>query len=180
MNTGKIALVSIGSIDQEVITSLKDGLYDLYKWQVFAHFSATAPDHAYDAKRKQYLATVILNDLTMNFGDKGSGGLLGITGHDLYVPGLNFVFGLSGKTGALVSIFRLKPEFYALPPNRALFMRRVLTEAVHELGHTYGLGHCSDPACVMFFSNSIADTDVKGPGYCFRCLGRLKRFEFGS
>ncbi|MEA2005134.1 MAG: hypothetical protein U9O50_02570 [Acidobacteriota bacterium] len=42
-------------------------------------------------------------------------------------------------------------------------------EAVHELGHTYGLSHCPDAKCVMHFSNSLLDTDKKSASFCTHC-----------
>jgi len=51
----------------------------------------------------------------------------------------------------------------------------VATEAVHELGHAFGLQHCGNPECVMFFSNSIMDTDRKGWHLCQQCRARLPR-----
>jgi len=98
---------------------------------------------------------------------------LGIVNHDLYVPELNFVFGEASWKAAAISLTRLRQEFYHLPENRSLFHQRILTEAVHELGHTYGLGHCENPRCVMFFSNSLMDTDRKGPAFCARCKSKL-------
>jgi len=71
------------------------------------------------------------------------------------------------------SITRLRQEFYGLPADHTLFQRRVLTEAVHELGHTYGLGHRKNPGCVMFFSNSLIDTDRKGSEFCPKCKNKL-------
>jgi len=50
---------------------------------------------------------------------------------------------------------------------------RAVKEAVHELGHTFGLDHCSDPRCVMHFSNMLADTDRKGREFCPSCRARL-------
>jgi archaemetzincin len=35
------------------------------------------------------------------------------------------------------------------------------SEAVHELGHAFGLTHCEKSRCVMHFSNSLQDTDFK-------------------
>jgi archaemetzincin len=46
---------------------------------------------------------------------------------------------------------------------------RALKEAVHELGHTLGLRHCSRSLCVMHFSNSIFDTDKKKSLLCDQC-----------
>ena len=75
----------------------------------------------------------------------------------------------------MISLARLRPEFYGSPPDDTLFLQRAVKEAVHELGHTYGLGHCRDPRCVMFFSNTLHDTDVKGPGFCAACTNEVNR-----
>ncbi len=103
------------------------------------------------------------------------GRVLGVTRVDLYTPDLNFVFGqaqLNGKF-AVISIARLEPVFWGERPNSDLFRERILKEAVHELGHNYGLGHCPDRKCVMHFSNSIADTDIKGEGFCDKCARKI-------
>jgi archaemetzincin len=101
--------------------------------------------------------------------------ILGVTGVDLAAPGLNFVFGLADppSRAAVISLARLYPEFYGQPRDPRRFKARAVTEAVHELGHLWGLGHCPDPACVMSFSNSLADTDRKGPGFCKSCREKL-------
>jgi archaemetzincin len=44
---------------------------------------------------------------------------------------------------------------------------------VHELGHVYGLGHCNRQACVMWFSNTLAETDRKGSRFCPVCARAL-------
>jgi archaemetzincin len=67
----------------------------------------------------------------------------------------------------------LRDEFYGLPPNPAALKSRLVKEAVHELGHTFGLVHCPNACCVMYFSNSLGDTDRKGPGFCSACKARL-------
>jgi archaemetzincin len=102
--------------------------------------------------------------------------VLGVTSVDLFVPRLNFVFGEAQCPGkiALISLYRLRPEFYGDAPNRSLFFERAEKEAVHELGHTLGLRHCEDSSCVMFFSTSIVDTDAKDSTLCGKCAQRLK------
>lgn len=89
---------------------------------------------------------------------------------------MNFVFGeaeLNGKR-AIISLYRLKPEFYGSKDDD-LFFQRVLKEAVHELGHVLGLVHCKNPKCVMHFSNSILDTDFKEWRYCDDCMKKLSK-----
>jgi archaemetzincin len=101
--------------------------------------------------------------------------LLGLVDQDCYTPGLNFVFGqaMAGGRDAVVALPRLRQEFYGLPEDEVLFKERAIKEAVHELGHTYGLGHCPNSRCVMHFSNSLADTDIKGVSFCRTCRGEL-------
>lgn len=55
----------------------------------------------------------------------------------------------------------------------SLFHLRAVKEAVHELGHTYGLGHCRNPRCVMSFSNSLRDVDRKERDFCPSCRRKL-------
>jgi len=82
------------------------------------------------------------------------------------VPGLNFVFGVAEGDYALVFTARLLGE---------LLVTRILKEVIHEVGHTLGLGHCENPSCVMHFSNTLMDTDRKGPGFCPRCMVKVRR-----
>ncbi|ABM80476.1 archaemetzincin [Hyperthermus butylicus] len=133
------------------------------------------PPSAYDPVRRQYLSDAIL-ELAAILHEKLRGdALLVVAGFDAYTPGLNFVFGqaLLGRGVAVVYTARLHPEFYGEPPNEALYRRRLLKEALHELGHALGLEHCATPGCVMNFSNSIWGVDKKKPMYCRRCTVKL-------
>jgi archaemetzincin len=52
---------------------------------------------------------------------------------------------------------------------------RLLTEALHELGHLAGMEHCRRASCVMYASLHIADTDQKGACFCADCAAVIKR-----
>lgn len=90
---------------------------------------------------------------------------LGISEDDLYIPQLNFVFGLASHDGrsAVVSTHRLRSD------DPSLYREQLLKESVHEMGHAFGLGHCDDARCVMHFSNSLQETDHKRKELCGRC-----------
>jgi archaemetzincin len=169
-----IVLIAVGKVDKEVIEVLRNDLGKVFSKQIFIGREMPEPDYAFNKKRNQYLSTAILNTISEQKEYNGYEKILGIVDHDLYVPELNFVFGEASRRVAIISITRLRQEFYGLPEDRDLFYKRVLTEAVHELGHTYGLSHCRNPLCVMFFSNSLMDTDRKGSELCTICKNKLK------
>jgi archaemetzincin len=84
---------------------------------------------------------------------------------------LTFIFGEAQLDGncAVVSTARLKEEFYGLPRREELFLERLIKEAAHELGHTFGLRHCMDWRCVMASSHAVERLDVKGAEFCKSC-----------
>jgi archaemetzincin len=168
-----ILLVPVGEIDKKVMERLQVDLGKVFGKKVEVGKEMLSPDYAYNKKRNQYLSTAILKTLMEQKEYAAYDRMLAVVDHDLYVPELNFVFGEAGQKAAVISLTRLKQEFYHLPEDQSLFHKRVLTEAVHELGHTYGLGHCRNPHCVMFFSNSLMDTDRKGPEFCLECKTKL-------
>jgi archaemetzincin len=171
-----IVLVAIGEVDRNMMDRLKDDLSKVFN-KVSVEKGMPEPLYAYNKKRNQYLSTAILSALMDQKEYASYEKILGVVDHDLFVPELNFVFGEAGPKAAVISLTRLRQMFYRLPEDQNLFHRRVLTEAVHELGHTYGLGHCQNPRCVMFFSNSLMDTDRKGSEFCPSCKSKLPNFS---
>jgi archaemetzincin len=169
-----IVLVAAGEIDRNIMDRLRNDLNRIFNKQVSIGKGMADPDYARNKKRNQYLSTAILNAIMEQKEYTPYEKILGMVDHDLYVPELNFVFGEASRRAAVISITRLRQTFYHLPEDQTIFQRRVLTEAVHELGHTFGLGHCQNPRCVMFFSNSLTDTDRKGSEFCQKCKTLLR------
>ncbi len=162
----KIYLQPLGLVDEEVLEFLVQRISSI--WNVELNPPLEVPPRAYDPARRQFVGSVLLRALP----DEGDA-VLGITEVDAYENNLNFIFGLASGNTALISLNRLRPEFYNLPEDRELFKLRALKEAMHELGHVSGLPHCPDRRCVMHFSNSIQDTDYKDWRYCSLCAARL-------
>lgn len=172
-----ILLIPIGKIDIKIIQALKDDLSKVFKKGVLIGKGMSEPHYAYHKKRKQYLSTMILNAILEQNKDTPYEKVLGVVDHDLFVPEFNFVFGQASPKAAVISITRLRQSFYHLPEDENLFYQRILTEAVHELGHTFGITHCGNPHCVMFFSNSLVDTDRKGSEFCPVCKNKLQKIS---
>jgi archaemetzincin len=176
-----ILLVPVAPVDRGLLKALVHPLQKTFGIPVSVYERASIDTVAvFDSGRSQYNSTTLLSSLLNQASVNGSK-ILGITGVDLFVPVLTFVFGEAQLDGgaAVISTFRLDETLYGLPANRTLLEERLIKEAVHELGHTFGLIHCHDYGCVMHSSTSVEEVDVKGTVLCERCttILRDKRFE---
>lgn len=153
-----------------MLAGLASSLSHAFKLPVFLSDKPFSLKGGYDPARNQFNSTWILSQLIEQIPDEDSK-ILGVTGVDLYVPVLTFVFGeaqLNGKA-AVVSSYRLRDELYGLPKNPEKLKGRLEKEAIHELGHTFGLIHCREPNCVMFTSTYAEEIDFKSRDFCPAC-----------
>lgn len=172
-----ILLIPIGEVNEASIKTLNQALEEIFGQETQIGESIALPQESWNQRRGQYIASKLLARLP--FPSSLSDRVLGIADVDVFASGLNFVFGEAdiARRTAFISLWRLRQEFYCLPQNQSLFRERTLKEAVHELGHTYGLGHCPDSTCVMYFSNSLRDTDIKGWDFCPNCKEKYKIYK---
>lgn len=169
-----ITLIPIGHVDEHVLRDLADQLKKVFPYACSIGEKMELPPKAFNVERSQFLASAILEEMK-SLLPPGMFKIVGVTDVDLYVPDLNFVFGLADVPGsvAVISLSRLRQEFYGLKCDDDLFRKRVAKEAIHELGHSFGLAHCQNSQCVMSFSNSLVDTDRKGHTFCTDCQKQL-------
>lgn len=172
----EIHIVAVGSVDPDILEFLSTTIGEAIGVECSVRPVVVDPIDAFSAARRQYNSTQILSKLLQ--GEEPNGDkLLGVTDVDLFIPVLTFVFGeaqLDDRV-ALMSIHRLRQQFYGLPANKQLFYERCEKEAVHELGHTFGLVHCKNFECVMHYSNSIEQVDLKTNSFCPACMMLLSQ-----
>lgn len=168
----EIILKPIPNIADLIMQKLKDRVGTIFHCPVRVEEGLSDVAQAYNPDRKQYLSSQLLEALGKAERESR---VVGIADVDLYVPRLKFVFGEANVTSgtAVVSLTRLRQEYYGLAPDETLFLERATKEIVHELGHTFGLGHCANNKCVMHFSNSLADTDLKEAHFCNMCRPKI-------
>jgi len=107
-----------------------------------------------DAKRGQYQADLLIDRLVKHCPSDALV-YIGITDQDLFVPGLNFVFGLGER--------RLRSGIYSLvryeTDDLPRFTERSLKLLSHEAGHILSIDHCVEYSCVMQGVNSLVEQD---------------------
>lgn len=171
-------VVAIGSVPERPLQWAEEAAADWFPLPLTRLPALPMPEAAYDAKRRQYQSVEVMKMLAQS-APHDAVRVLGITDADLAIPALSFLFGQAQVNGpiALVSLCRLHQEFYGLPGNPDLLRERTVKEVLHELGHTFGLIHCSERACPMSLATHIEGVDAKSDRYCARCgLQLVERF----
>ena len=166
----EIYLVAIGRVPGNTLEWIEKATAEWFPLPVRRLPPLSIPEGAYDTKRGQYQSVEIMKMLAQN-APRDASRVLGVTDVDLAIPMLSFLFGQAQFDGpiAVVSLCRLHQEFYGLPPQESLLRERTVKEVLHELGHTFGLVHCSDPTCAMSLATHIELVDAKAERYCTRC-----------
>jgi len=171
-------LVAIGSVPAKALEWIENTAAEWFPLPIRRMPSLSIPEGAYDPKRGQYQSVEIMKMLAQ-CAPRDASRVLGVTDVDLEIPMLSFLFGQAQFDGpiAVVSLCRLHQEFYGLPPEESLLRERTAKEVLHELGHTFGLVHCSDPKCAMSLATHIELVDAKAEQYCSRCgMQLVERF----
>lgn len=165
-----IDLVPLGPVDADILRKLRKALAHHLPLTIRLRDPKPLPPHTYHAVRDQYLSTGLLEFLLQE-DDGQACRILGITGVDLYIPIFTFVFGeaqLEGKA-ALISLFRPAGGGGGVRPSGTLLLKRLTKLGLHELGHTFGLGHCRQPRCLMEFSPNLEKLDQGDLEFCPYC-----------
>ena len=178
----RILLLNIGEVDKIILIKLKKNLEWVFKdFQIKARILPTGIElnnSFYHPEKRKFKADRIIEGMNEYLLGYDFFRVLGVVNEDIYSGTYNFIFGCADgiiSKIALISVIRLNETFYGRTKDNSLFEIRILREAIHELGHTFGLFHCQNH-CVMQFSNSLMEADIKPIKFCKNCLKKLETF----
>ncbi len=166
-----VDIVPVGDVPAPIKRAASAGLRSVYGCDVMLHDAHALPGDAYDESRGQYRAEAFI-ELAGHVGSAEKN--IALTTEDLFYRRRNYVFGLAylSGNGSVVSTYRLRTAADGGRLGRSeddIFGERVRKEVVHEIGHTLGLEHCDDESCVMNFSPTVREVDVKNQQLCPDC-----------
>jgi archaemetzincin len=173
----EILLQPVGPVPAGIMESLQARLgvqFEDLRFEL-APKPLSLPMHTFDKPRNQFRSPQVINWIEENCGASDYDKILAICDADAYSGSLNFVLGeaqLGGKV-AVVYLKMLRTDTKDSRVDEELFFQRAHKESVHELGHIFGLEHCSLRTCAMYFSNAIADTDFKIEQMCQSCTKEM-------
>ncbi|NWF85250.1 MAG: hypothetical protein HXY18_15650 [Bryobacteraceae bacterium] len=161
---------AVGAPGVEILDRIAVRLARLLHVRIPVRTGALDISAAWHEERQQVWSTEVL--ALMNGAPRQPGMVrVAYTELDLAVPVLTFVFGeaLLGGASAVVSLRRLRNEYYGFPPDEDLLLDRAVKETLHELGHTRGLRHCHDLRCVMSSAHAVERVDIREAAFCREC-----------
>ena len=170
-----LRIVPINAIDSAFLQRLGLCLEERFLYRVNVERALVVPRSAVNSARQQMFVSTLTTKVLRQYPDDG-GLLLAITDFDLYKTSHRFIFGDADEQRriAVVSLHRLRSDFYGEDPDENVLFQRTLKECVHELGHAVGLKHCYNARCAMYYSNSIFETDNKMSHFCEVCEKRSR------
>ena len=167
MNFPAITLITFGFFEKGLLDTVAESVQHEFTGSLIVKEGRIDLSEYYDAGRRQYNGNTLLKHVD-SLPVNESGKTIGLFSVDLYIPILTYIFGqayLGGRSG-IASLYRLNNECYGMKPDVRLMQDRFRKEVIHELGHTFGLIHCSTSDCVMRSSTYVEDIDQKEHFLC--------------
>jgi archaemetzincin len=175
MQVDNIILISFGNFDNGLLELVAPYVKNEFNVPVRIRDGNLDLSEFYDPARKQYNGTSLLKKVDSSFGNEPEK-TIAIFKVDLFIPILTYIFGqayLNGRSG-IVSVYRLSNERYGLKADEKILLERFRKEVIHEMGHMFGLVHCTNSVCVMRSSTYVEDIDQKNHNLCNSCRKILR------
>jgi archaemetzincin len=171
-----VVLIPAGGIDHALLEELGHGLEEELgvQWSVG---DALPLDPEWRETESGLYRSIHLIHALMDRVEGGEGHprrtwRLAIADAGLCAEGVGQVFGEAAVEGCC-AVVGVEPLRSGSGADGQVLCSRLLTEAVHELGHLADVAHCRRASCVMYSSLHIADTDRKGHTFCAECRRTL-------
>ena len=168
-----ISIVPFQGIDSNLIKELKTGILKQLKVELDILEKTSLPDFAFYKLRQRYIADsllIFLRQINKNKFEK----IIGITTKDISTRKGTVenwgILGLGTCPGEVCVISSFRAGKDKVSPS--VFLHRMITLALHELGHTYGLEHCSVATCLMKDAEGKMNLD-DGDSYYEKCRDYL-------
>jgi archaemetzincin len=170
-----VRLLPVGKVEPSLLEGLRAAIPQRFNAGCDILSVELEPASFYHPERQQYHSSEILARMRAMARPQDCH-LLGITGVDLYIPILQYVFGEAQLGGpcAIVSFHRLRQEFYGLERDDSLLSGRLLKECIHDLGHTLDLRHCQDYRCAMASAHAVEWIDLRENELCESCRAQVQ------
>lgn len=169
-----ILLISQGNFEKDFLSKIAWDIGNEIRMPVLLEEFRFELNDFYDPVRRQYDGNGLLKIID-SYSSAANVKKIGLFRVDLFIPVLTYIFGqavLNGNSG-IASLYRLRNEQYGMKKDDSLLFERLKKVITHELGHTFGLLHCHNPACVMRSSTYVEDIDQKKHGFCTVCRSKI-------
>lgn len=172
-----VELIPAGAVDPSLLAALGRDLESALGMQWSIGEALPLRDEWRDAEsglfRSVHLIHALMDRAAPGVGGGGPRWRLAIGDIGLCAEGIGRLFGEAAR-GGCCAVVGTAPLRAGSGADAEVLRARLVTEAVHEIGHLAGLGHCGRASCVMYPARDIADIDRKGPSFCIECRRSLK------
>jgi len=170
-----VAVQPLGDVRGDIVNTIASKLETFFHVRTDVSQGQPIPQGSYHPQRGQYNCYPILTFLKTLKPDRAIK-TIGVTGVDLFLPILTYVFGEAemGGHAAVISTYRLARGRDRQPiPSEQLF-KRVEKIAIHELAHTFRLSHCKEEGCLMGSFPVLSRIDKNPIRFCRYCVTFLR------
>lgn len=170
----KIVLAPLGEVDFILVNRLATSIGPVFDRSVDILKGMKVPEESYNVIRGQNYASVILNKLERVKANQREF-IVGLLEEDIYLPDEAFIIGYSDTVlrTAVVSLFRIRQEFYGLPEDDKKVFSRLFKQSIFHLSPLFNLPSCRNPRCINYYSQKMFDIDSKGEKFCDLCRRKI-------
>ncbi|MFL6469170.1 MAG: archaemetzincin [Pyrinomonadaceae bacterium] len=127
-------------------------------------------------KNLQIRTTYFLDDVLPKLIPDDAAAFIAFTNVDLYPSDTwHFVFGQASleKRVGVWSLYRLSDRVSKVSRAPDRLLTRTLKISMHEVGHMFGIRHCTKYECLMSGTNHLAETDRRPLDNCPECMAKV-------